>query len=73
MEQNTSCPQTVPLKWSPSRNYNECRYLIGGRWNVTESELDWTAGILFPFLNDLDPLAKLCGTKRSRIGTFDGF
>ena len=31
-------PQCVPLKYS-FHNSNECHYLIGGRWNVTESEL----------------------------------
>lgn len=32
-------PQCVELKWSASRDEGECRYLIGGRWNVSESEL----------------------------------
>ena len=32
-------PQCVPLKYSFRNNSNECHYLIGGRWNVSESEL----------------------------------
>lgn len=32
-------PQCVPLKYSFRDNANECHYLIGGRWDVSESEL----------------------------------
>jgi hypothetical protein len=34
-------PQSVPLKFSYMTDNGECRYLIGGRWNVTESDLDF--------------------------------
>jgi len=33
-------PQSVPLKYSGREDKGECRYLIGGRWSVTESDLE---------------------------------
>lgn len=32
-------PQCLPLKYFQREDNNECRYLIGGRFNVSESEL----------------------------------
>ena len=33
-------PQTLSLKDTPYEDKGECRYLIGGRWSITESELE---------------------------------
>lgn len=35
-------PQSVPLKFGGDAigNKSECHYIIGGRWRVTESDLE---------------------------------
>lgn len=33
-------PQTLNLKWCSSMDNDECRYLLDGRWSITESDLE---------------------------------
>ena len=33
-------PQTIELRRCPSEDEGECRYLIDGRWSITESNLE---------------------------------